>query len=165
NIIVGINIDDLTIEQYLWLTSENQTPSMVKKVDDITVNEYMKYEERMKSIANFNAIKSNIKFNYDSEDMELDEEAGENEQGTLRQWICFQDHERRMVKGSCMGFADFLQVHYGNQRIGGTTHERRYYEWVAQNYEFDNNRTSSTTTMSNNFPYKTNYPTPVLIEK
>ncbi|GJZ51395.1 hypothetical protein Tco_0605910 [Tanacetum coccineum] len=31
NIIYGINIDDLTIEQYLRLTQENQTPSMVKK--------------------------------------------------------------------------------------------------------------------------------------
>ncbi|GJZ87889.1 hypothetical protein Tco_0659671 [Tanacetum coccineum] len=33
---------------------------------------------------------------------------GVNEQGTLRQWICFRDHERRAVKGSYMGFADFL---------------------------------------------------------
>ncbi|GKA31859.1 hypothetical protein Tco_0718226 [Tanacetum coccineum] len=73
---------------------------MVKKVDDMTINEYIEYEERMKrqysrssgsyfptysshnitiecpSIAKFNAIQSNIKFNYDSEDMELDEEAG-----------------------------------------------------------------------------------------
>ncbi|GJT45020.1 hypothetical protein Tco_0953735 [Tanacetum coccineum] len=73
---------------------------MVKKVDDMTINKYMKYEERMKrqysrssgsyfptcsshnttiecpSTANFNAIQSNIKFNYDSKDMELDEEAG-----------------------------------------------------------------------------------------
>ncbi|GJX40723.1 hypothetical protein Tco_0255713 [Tanacetum coccineum] len=97
---VGINIDDLTIEQYLRLTSEKQTPSIVKKVDDVTINEYIEYEERMKrqysmssgsyfptyssrnttiecpSTANFNAIQSNIKFNYDSEDIELDEEAG-----------------------------------------------------------------------------------------
>ncbi|GJZ15701.1 RNA-directed DNA polymerase, eukaryota, reverse transcriptase zinc-binding domain protein [Tanacetum coccineum] len=94
---MGININDLTIEQYLRLTSENQTPSMVKKVDEMTINEYMEYEERIKrqysrssgsyfptysshnttiecpSAANFNAIQSNIKFNYDSEDMELDE--------------------------------------------------------------------------------------------
>ncbi|GKA27758.1 phospholipase D beta 1-like protein [Tanacetum coccineum] len=61
NIMDGINIDDLTIEQYLRLTQENQTPSMVKKVDDITIAEYIEYEER---------------FNYDSEDMKLDEEAG-----------------------------------------------------------------------------------------
>ncbi|GJS14439.1 hypothetical protein Tco_0408911 [Tanacetum coccineum] len=44
----GINIDDLTIEQYLRLTQENQTPSMVKKVDDMTIVEYIDYEERMK---------------------------------------------------------------------------------------------------------------------
>ncbi|GJW27925.1 RNA-directed DNA polymerase, eukaryota, reverse transcriptase zinc-binding domain protein [Tanacetum coccineum] len=31
NIMDGINIDDLTVEQYLRLTQENQTPSMVKK--------------------------------------------------------------------------------------------------------------------------------------
>ncbi|GJS78564.1 phospholipase-like protein [Tanacetum coccineum] len=31
--------------------------------------------------------------------------------GTLRLWICFRDHERRAVKGSYMGFADFLQGH------------------------------------------------------
>ncbi|GJV45939.1 reverse transcriptase domain-containing protein [Tanacetum coccineum] len=48
NIIDGINIDDLTIEQYLRITQENQTPSMVKKVDDMTTAEYIKYEERMK---------------------------------------------------------------------------------------------------------------------
>ncbi|GKE24184.1 reverse transcriptase domain-containing protein [Tanacetum coccineum] len=97
---MGINIDDLTIEQYLRLTLENQTPIMVKKVDDMTINEYMEYEERMKrqysrssesyfptysshnttiecpSATNFNVIQSNIKFNYNSEDMELDKEVG-----------------------------------------------------------------------------------------
>ncbi|GJX79139.1 hypothetical protein Tco_0327288 [Tanacetum coccineum] len=36
---------------------------------------------------------------------------GVNEQGSLRMWICFRDHERRTVKGSYMVFADFLQVH------------------------------------------------------
>nr|GFB04218.1 hypothetical protein [Tanacetum cinerariifolium] len=70
---------------------------MVMKVDDMTIIEYMNYEERVKrqssrssgsyfltysshnttikcpSAANFNDIQSNIKFIYDSEDMELDE--------------------------------------------------------------------------------------------
>ncbi|GKE46373.1 hypothetical protein Tco_1477631 [Tanacetum coccineum] len=32
--------------------------------------------------------------------------------GALRMWICFRDHERRTVKGSYMGFADFLQEEY-----------------------------------------------------
>ncbi|GJT06540.1 hypothetical protein Tco_0841002 [Tanacetum coccineum] len=72
----------------------------------------------------------------------------------------FLDHERRTVKGSCMGFADFLQVRYGNQRIDDTTREQRYYEWVDQNYEFDSNRTLSTT-VSDKHPYKTNHPTPI----
>ncbi|GJS62147.1 hypothetical protein Tco_0656931 [Tanacetum coccineum] len=83
----------------------------------------------------------------------------------LRQWACFHDHERRTVKGSCMGFADLLQVRYGNQRIDETTRERRYYEWVAQNYEFDNNRTPSTTTVFDKYPYKTNHPTPIPLDE
>ncbi|GJS14587.1 phospholipase-like protein [Tanacetum coccineum] len=36
----GINIDDLTIEQYLMFTQEHRTPSMVKKVDDMIIAEY-----------------------------------------------------------------------------------------------------------------------------
>ncbi|GKA96349.1 hypothetical protein Tco_0818444 [Tanacetum coccineum] len=62
---------------------------------------------------------------------------------------------------TCDPDSNFLQVRYGNQRIDDTTHERRYYGWVAQNYEFDNNRTPSTTTVSDKCPYKTNYPTPI----
>ncbi|GKE49512.1 phospholipase-like protein, partial [Tanacetum coccineum] len=87
-----------------------------------------------------------------------------NELGTLRQWVCFRDHKRRTVKGSCMGFADFLQIHYGNQRIDDTTRERRYYEWVAQNYKFDNNRIPSTTTVSEKNPYKIDHPTPIPLD-
>ncbi|GJT18032.1 hypothetical protein Tco_0876738 [Tanacetum coccineum] len=78
---------------------------MVKKVDDMTIVEYIEYEERIKrqysknygsyfptyfghctSSNNttlefphntyFNPITPNIKFNYDSKDMDLDEEAG-----------------------------------------------------------------------------------------
>ncbi|GKC23234.1 hypothetical protein Tco_1025384 [Tanacetum coccineum] len=88
-----------------------------------------------------------------------------SEQGMLRQWVCFRDRERHTVKESCMGFAHFLQVHYGNQRIDDTSRERRYYEWVAQNYEFDNNRTPSTTTVSDKCLYKTNYPTRILSDE
>ncbi|GJS51431.1 phospholipase D beta 1-like protein [Tanacetum coccineum] len=44
----GINIDDHTIERYLRLTHENQTPSMVKNVYDMTIAEYIEYEERIK---------------------------------------------------------------------------------------------------------------------
>ncbi|GJS85094.1 hypothetical protein Tco_0751635 [Tanacetum coccineum] len=83
----------------------------------------------------------------------------------LRQWVCFHDHERRTVKGSCMGFAYFLQVRCKNQRIDDTTRERRYYEWVAQNYEFDNNRTPLTTTVSDKYPYKTNHSTPIPLDE
>ncbi|GKE56410.1 hypothetical protein Tco_1495595 [Tanacetum coccineum] len=101
----GININDLTIEQNLRLTQEHQTPSMVKKVDDITIAEYTEYKERIKrqysrnsgsyfptyfvhctSSDNttlefprntyFNPIPPNTEFSYDSKDMELDEEAG-----------------------------------------------------------------------------------------
>ncbi|GKA96039.1 RNA-directed DNA polymerase, eukaryota, reverse transcriptase zinc-binding domain protein [Tanacetum coccineum] len=40
---------------------------------------------------------------------------------------------------------DFLHVRYGNKKIDDTTWEQRYYEWVAQNYEFDNDRIPSIT--------------------
>ncbi|GJZ00801.1 hypothetical protein Tco_0518230 [Tanacetum coccineum] len=235
-ILIGINISDLTIEQYLRLISENQIPSMVKKVDDITINEYMEYEERMKRQCsrkisseedltewlnvelekhmNMEDEKNKDTRNYDTIDphneiarqsnLLLEKEGltkrwhvckpiqvfyddisgkdcgmwptcdtdlnlcygynevfGKNKPGTLRQWVCFRDHERPTVKGSCMGFAYFLQIHYRNQRIDDTTREQRYYEWVAQNYEFVNNRTPSTTTVSDKCSYKTKYPTPI----
>ncbi|GJX91068.1 reverse transcriptase domain-containing protein [Tanacetum coccineum] len=96
----GINIDNLAIEQYLRLAQEHHTHSMVKKVDDMTIAEYVEYEERIKRQYNrnygsyfptyfghytthefphntyFNPIPPNTKSNYDSKDMELDEEAG-----------------------------------------------------------------------------------------
>ncbi|GJU33997.1 hypothetical protein Tco_1182351 [Tanacetum coccineum] len=83
-----------------------------------------------------------------------------NEQGTLRLWICFCDHERQTVKGSYMGFANFLQVHYRQQSINETTREQRYYEWVAQNYEFSKHRTLTSTTLNDHYPYNTNDPIP-----
>ncbi|GJZ94296.1 hypothetical protein Tco_0666499, partial [Tanacetum coccineum] len=55
NIMEGINIDDLTIEQYLRLTQENQTPSMVKKDEDMTIAEYIEYKKRMKRQYNRNS--------------------------------------------------------------------------------------------------------------
>ncbi|GKF65483.1 hypothetical protein Tco_0192000, partial [Tanacetum coccineum] len=100
----GINIDDLTIEKYLRLTQKNQASSMVKKIDDMTIVEYMEYEEMMKrqysrnsgsyfptyyenstssynttmefsQNSYFNAVQSNNEFDYDYKDMELDKEA------------------------------------------------------------------------------------------
>ncbi|GKA23440.1 phospholipase-like protein [Tanacetum coccineum] len=76
---------------------------------------------------------------------------GVNEQGSLRMWICFRDHERRTVKGSYMGFADFLQVRYGQQKIDDTTQERRighnnlhesdrefiFNEWILDSYDVE----------------------------
>nr|GEW69330.1 hypothetical protein [Tanacetum cinerariifolium] len=115
----GINIDDLTIEQYLRLTQENHTPSMVKKVDDMTIAKYIEYKERMKKqysrklgsyfptyyghlssnnkitiefprSAYFNPIQPNAEFNYDPEEMELDEESFEEELSSeedLDEWL------------------------------------------------------------------------------
>ncbi|GJX19386.1 phospholipase-like protein [Tanacetum coccineum] len=40
----GINIDNLTIEQYLRLTQESQTP---KKIKDMTIAEYLEYEKKV----------------------------------------------------------------------------------------------------------------------
>ncbi|GJZ70142.1 retrovirus-related pol polyprotein from transposon TNT 1-94 [Tanacetum coccineum] len=76
---------------------------------------------------------------------------GVNEQGSLRMSICFRDHERRTMKGSYMGFADFLQVRYGQQKIDDTTRERRighnnlhesdrefiFNEWILDSYDVE----------------------------
>ncbi|GJW15050.1 hypothetical protein Tco_0019183, partial [Tanacetum coccineum] len=35
---------------------------------------------------------------------------GKEENGMLKQWICFRDHERQNVKGNGMKFDDFLKV-------------------------------------------------------
>ncbi|GKD32642.1 hypothetical protein Tco_1248151 [Tanacetum coccineum] len=44
NIMDEVDIEDLTIEQYLKLTQENQTP---KKIEDMTITEYVEYENKM----------------------------------------------------------------------------------------------------------------------
>ncbi|GJY66465.1 reverse transcriptase domain-containing protein [Tanacetum coccineum] len=44
NIMDEVDIEDLTIEQYLRLTQENQTP---KKIEDMTIAEYVEYEKKM----------------------------------------------------------------------------------------------------------------------
>ncbi|GJV66190.1 reverse transcriptase domain-containing protein [Tanacetum coccineum] len=114
----GFNIDDLTIEQCLRLTQEHQTPSMVMKFDDMTIAEYIEYEERIKRQYNrnfgsyfptyfghctssnnttlefprntyFNPIPPNTNFNYDSKDTELDEEAGY----TINEESVMSEHE------------------------------------------------------------------------
>ncbi|GKE96523.1 phospholipase-like protein [Tanacetum coccineum] len=53
---------------------------------------------------------------------------GKKENGMLKQWICFQDHERQNVRGNGMKFDDFLKVRYANKNIDNVTRERRYYE-------------------------------------
>ncbi|GKD80996.1 hypothetical protein Tco_1347835 [Tanacetum coccineum] len=45
----GVDIEDLTIDQYLELTQENHTPSVGIKVDDMTIAEYLEYEEIIKT--------------------------------------------------------------------------------------------------------------------
>ncbi|GJW88058.1 hypothetical protein Tco_0163398 [Tanacetum coccineum] len=72
---------------------------------------------------------------------------GKGENGMLEQWMCFRDHERQSVNGNRMIFTDFHKVRYGNKTIDDTTHERRYYEWVAQNSEFKDNDGSYEATM------------------
>ncbi|GJX28945.1 ATP-dependent DNA helicase PIF1-like protein [Tanacetum coccineum] len=44
NIMDGVDVEDLTIEQYLRLTQESQTP---KKIEDMTIAEYLVYEKMM----------------------------------------------------------------------------------------------------------------------
>ncbi|GKD91006.1 hypothetical protein Tco_1366513, partial [Tanacetum coccineum] len=43
NIMDGVDIDNLTIEQYLRLTQESQTP---KKIEDMNITEYLEYEKK-----------------------------------------------------------------------------------------------------------------------
>ncbi|GJX87642.1 hypothetical protein Tco_0339656 [Tanacetum coccineum] len=75
---------------------------------------------------------------------------GKGENGMLEQWMCFRDYERQSVDGNRMIFTDFLKVRYGNKTIDDTTRERRYYEWVAQNCEFNDNCISHEATMYEN---------------
>ncbi|GJW06021.1 hypothetical protein Tco_1568444 [Tanacetum coccineum] len=49
NIMDGVDIENLTIEQYLELIKENHAPSVGIKVDDITIAEYLEYEETIKT--------------------------------------------------------------------------------------------------------------------
>ncbi|GJU19622.1 phospholipase-like protein [Tanacetum coccineum] len=56
--------------------------------------------------------------------------------GYDKQWNCFRDHKRQNVRGNGIKFDDFLKVRYGNKNIDDVTRQRRYYEWVAQNYDF-----------------------------
>ncbi|GJS23991.1 hypothetical protein Tco_0452623 [Tanacetum coccineum] len=44
-----VDIENLTIEQYLELTQENHAPSVGIKVDDMTIAEYLEYEETIKT--------------------------------------------------------------------------------------------------------------------
>ncbi|GJT86772.1 hypothetical protein Tco_1068489 [Tanacetum coccineum] len=57
-----VDIEDLTIEQYLRLTQESQTP---KKIKDMTIAEYLEYEK---------------KSDYDSEDREEEVEYMTNDE-------------------------------------------------------------------------------------
>ncbi|GKE62993.1 hypothetical protein Tco_1513360 [Tanacetum coccineum] len=64
---------------------------------------------------------------------------GKREHRMLKQWMCFRDNERQSVRGNHVIFANFLKVKYGNNNINDTTRERRYYEWVSQNSNFNDN--------------------------
>ncbi|GJW51692.1 hypothetical protein Tco_0093043 [Tanacetum coccineum] len=48
NIMDGVDIEDLTIEQYLELT-QNHGPNVGIKVDDMTIAEYLEYEVTIKT--------------------------------------------------------------------------------------------------------------------
>ncbi|GJZ15564.1 retrotransposon protein, putative, ty1-copia subclass [Tanacetum coccineum] len=47
----------------------------------------------------------------------------------------------------CFGYNEVFEVRYGQQKIDDTTRERRYYEWVAQNYKFSKHRTLTSTNL------------------
>nr|GFA44062.1 hypothetical protein [Tanacetum cinerariifolium] len=145
-----INIDNLTIEQYLRLTQENQTPIMVKKVDDITIAEYIEYEERIKRQysrnsgsyfptyfghctsnnnttlkfpcnAYFNPISPFTEFNYNSKDMELDEEVGY----TI-------DEESVMSKHEVIDPTHAVNTQYFEEEL---SFEEDFHEWLKAKIE------------------------------
>ncbi|GKB43301.1 hypothetical protein Tco_0888243 [Tanacetum coccineum] len=49
-------------------------------------------------------------------------------------------------------FLESTQVRYGQQNIDDTTRERRYYEWVAQNYEFSKHQTLTSINLNDPMP-------------
>ncbi|GJZ16913.1 hypothetical protein Tco_0553036 [Tanacetum coccineum] len=49
NIIDGVDIENITIEQYLELTQENHAPGAGIKVDDMIIAEYLEYENTIKT--------------------------------------------------------------------------------------------------------------------
>ncbi|GKB88228.1 hypothetical protein Tco_0960500, partial [Tanacetum coccineum] len=72
--------------------------------------------------------------------------------GGLRMWICFHDHERRTVKGSYIGFADFLQlpirprpcnysfeewlkIRMGHNNLHESDREFIFNEWILDSYD------------------------------
>ncbi|GJW69803.1 phospholipase-like protein, partial [Tanacetum coccineum] len=77
---------------------------------------------------------------------------GKGENGMLKQWMCFRDHKRQSVGANRMVFTNFLKLRYGNKVIEDTTHERRYYKWVVQDSEFNDNGVAQEATIDNN-PY------------
>ncbi|GKA13012.1 hypothetical protein Tco_0692558, partial [Tanacetum coccineum] len=66
NIKDEVDIEDLTIQQYLRLTQESQTP---KKIEDMTIAEYLEYEKKEFSHY-FDPNQPDAESDYDSEDME-----------------------------------------------------------------------------------------------
>ncbi|GJV77385.1 hypothetical protein Tco_1508969 [Tanacetum coccineum] len=99
-----VDIEDLTIEQYLRLTQESQTP---KKIEDMTIVEYLEYEKKVNEnhISNtksylptyfgkstpthdpirefaryFDPNQSDVESDYDSEDMEEEVEHMTNDE-------------------------------------------------------------------------------------
>ncbi|GJY17719.1 hypothetical protein Tco_0389210 [Tanacetum coccineum] len=79
---------------------------------------------------------------------------GVNEQGALRMWICFRDHERRTMKESYIGFADFLQlpirprlcnysfeewlkIRIGHNNLHESDREFIFNEWILDSYDVE----------------------------
>nr|GEV53952.1 hypothetical protein [Tanacetum cinerariifolium] len=89
---------------------------------------------------------------------------GQEENGMFKQWICFRDHERQNVEGNGMIFADFLKVRYGNKNIDDVTRERRYYKWVARNYNF-NVKSRRATKYADYTTFSMNTPTHTFLRK
>ncbi|GJV25101.1 hypothetical protein Tco_1377796 [Tanacetum coccineum] len=78
-----------------------------------------------------------------SNDSQEDEVGSHLSEDVVSRWhVCKPVHVTfKSVRGNGMKFVDFLKVRYGNKNIDDITRERRYYEWVAQNYDLNINTT------------------------
>nr|GEY89211.1 hypothetical protein [Tanacetum cinerariifolium]GEY91278.1 hypothetical protein [Tanacetum cinerariifolium] len=140
-------INTLTMEQYLELTHRNKAMGVVKH--KIRGNIYFEIKSQfMRELREDTFLRSKNDYAHEHVERVLDIVSLLNIPGVTHDTVmmyCPPSIMARQFKESItsskkemrlctMLGKDFPQVRYGNQKIDDTTRERRYYEWVAQNY-------------------------------